>query len=141
MEKQMDLFEVNWGVRADLKDVQEKLWDLIPTSGSCESPRSKNKHLDRFRRAANLGYDLFNNGLMNRRSEFKKFFGFVPIPAPALISPVGFSSTEILIILVIVFVSSVTSLETVLKKFKLFKLLIDLLTKISLKGSPSSTSS
>jgi len=82
MEKQMDLFEVNWGVRADLKDTQEKLWDLIPTSGSCESPRSKNKHLDRFRRAANLAYDLFNNGLMNRRGEFKKFFGFVPIPAP-----------------------------------------------------------
>ena len=80
MEKQMDLFEVNWGVRADLKDVQEKLWDLIPTSGSCESPRSKNKNLDKFRRAANLAHDLFNNGLMNRRGDFKKFFGFVPIP-------------------------------------------------------------
>lgn len=82
MEKQLDLFSVSWGVRADLKDLQEKLFDLIPSEGKCESPLSKNKHLEIFRRAANLGYDLFNNGLMNRRSEFKKFFGFVPIPAP-----------------------------------------------------------
>lgn len=80
--KQADLFEVNWGIRADLKDYQEQLWDLIPTSGRCEFPNSKNKALDKFRRAANLTYDLFNNGLMNRRAEFRKFFGFVPIPAP-----------------------------------------------------------
>ena len=80
MEKQMDLFEVSWGVRADLKDVQSKLFDLIPGSGSVESPRSKNKNLEKFRVAGNLAYDLFNNGLMNRRGEFKRFFGFVPIP-------------------------------------------------------------
>ena len=76
----MDLFEVNWGVRADLKDAKDKLFDLIPGSGSVESPRSKNKNLEKFRVAANLTYDLFNNGLMNRRGEFKRFFGFVPIP-------------------------------------------------------------
>ena len=76
----MDLFEVNWGVRADLKDVQEKLFDLIPASGKCESPLSKNKHLERFRKGANLTYDLFNNALGNHRAEFRKFFGFVPIP-------------------------------------------------------------
>ena len=80
MEKQLDLFSVSWGVRADLKDIQERLFDLVPSSGRCESPNSKNKALDRFRRASNLAYDLFNNGLMNRRGEFKRFFGFVPIP-------------------------------------------------------------
>ena len=94
MEKQMDLFEVNWGVRADLKDIQEKLWDLIPTSGSCESPRSKNKHLDRFRRAANLAYDLFNNGLMNRRQEFRKFFGYAPISPRGYVSKVRWEQIE-----------------------------------------------
>lgn len=81
MEKQLDLFSVSWGVRADLKDIQERLFDLVPSSGRCESPNSKNKALDRFRRASNLAYDLFNNGLMNRRSDFKRFFGFVPIPS------------------------------------------------------------
>ena len=81
MEKQLDLFSVSWGVRADLKDIQERLFDLVPSSGKCESPNSKNKALDRFRRASNLAHDLFNNGLMNRRSDFKRFFGFVPIPS------------------------------------------------------------
>lgn len=80
MKKQLDLFDSSWGVRVDLKDTQEKLFDLVPGSGRCESPLSKNKYLERFRVASNLTYDLFNNGLGNRRKHFGKFFGFVPIP-------------------------------------------------------------
>ena len=65
----------------------------------------------------------------------------VPTPAPAVISPVGFSSTVILIILEPETSDSITCFSTFLKKFKLFILLIDLVVKISLKGSPSSISS
>ena len=64
-----------------------------------------------------------------------------PIPAEAKISPVGFSSTVILIFfcweLSIEIISSFTS-PNILKAFKLF---IDLACNNLLKGAPSSTSS
>ena len=63
----------------------------------------------------------------------------VPVPAAALISPVGFSSIVIFKILVL-FSFEITSYSTLPKIFNDFKLLIDLLNKLSLNGSPSSTS-
>ena len=78
----------------------------------------------------------------------KKLFSFtpkpndppeVPTPAVAYISPVGFSSKEILIVFVLLFSFNLISDSTFLKKFKLFILLIDLVTSISLNGSPSSS--
>lgn len=45
------------------------LHDLIPMNGPV-----KDKKLDRFRRAANCYYDLYNNGLTNRRQEFYGLF-------------------------------------------------------------------
>ena len=65
----------------------------------------------------------------------------VPRPAPAEISPVAFSSTEIFIILDLFNTSSTTSAFTFLKKFKFLILFKDFLFKISLKISPSSNSS
>ena len=56
----------------------------------------------------------------------------VPNPAPAITSPVGFSSTKIFIILRSSDDPSIISELTFLKKFKLFKLLIDFVFKISL---------
>ena len=64
----------------------------------------------------------------------------VPTPAPADTSPVGFSSTEILITLVSGLLPFIISDFTFLKKFKFFKLFTDLFAKISLNGSPSSIS-
>ena len=64
----------------------------------------------------------------------------VPKPAPAEISPVGFSSTSILMILELGFSPSTTLEETDLKKFKLLRLFSLLFCKISLNGSPSSIS-
>jgi len=64
----------------------------------------------------------------------------VPIPAPRLISPVGFSSTLILIIFVAGFDPSTVSDLTVLKIFKDFKLFKLFACRSSLNGSPSSTS-
>ena len=58
----------------------------------------------------------------------------VPTPAPAVISPVGFSSTLILIILASLSLLSIISDFTSLKKLRPFILFIDLLNKISLNG-------
>ena len=46
--------------------------------GKVPHSRSKNKALEKFRVASNLAYDLFNNGLGNRRSHFQGFFGWAP---------------------------------------------------------------
>ena len=43
----------------------DKLEELLPFEGRCENPMSKNKHLEKFRKAQNAAYDLFNNGLCN----------------------------------------------------------------------------
>ena len=54
----------------------------------------------------------------------------VPTPAVAYISPVGFSSTEILIVLVLLFSLNAILDSTFLKKLRLFILLIDFVTRI-----------
>ena len=65
--KQLELFTNNWGVNSGFESLRDKLNDLIPASGRCENPMSKNKHLEKFRRAQNAAYDFFNNGLCNKR--------------------------------------------------------------------------
>ena len=76
---QFDLFQPEWGVNPCFKSLVNKLNDLIPFQGKVSNPRSKNKNLETFRKAQNVVYDLFNNGLCNRRSEFIRLFGFSPI--------------------------------------------------------------
>ena len=73
---QENMFKNPWGVNEGFKHLQEKLEELLPFEGRCEFPNSKNKHLDKFRRAQNAAYDLFNNGLCNKKNEFRKIFGF-----------------------------------------------------------------
>ena len=75
---QGNLFKSSWGVNPGLKHLQEKLDDLIPLQGRVPHSRSKNKALEKFRVASNLTYDLFNNGLGNRRNQFGSFFGWAP---------------------------------------------------------------
>lgn len=55
----------------DLEEVIELLMERVPVSGPCEKRYTKNKRLDRFRRASNVVHDIFNNGLMNRYREIK----------------------------------------------------------------------
>jgi hypothetical protein len=50
------------------------LREMIPASGSVLRPR-KNKALEKFRKACNCYYDLYNNGLINRAREFAGVFG------------------------------------------------------------------
>ena len=52
----------------------EELDALIPDAGEVNEPR-KNKALEKFRVASNCYYDLYNNGLCNRASEFRQVFG------------------------------------------------------------------
>ena len=73
---QEKMFKNPWGVNEGFKHLQEKLDELIPFEGRCEFPNSKNKALDKFRRAQNAAYDLFNNGLGNKRSLFQNIYGW-----------------------------------------------------------------
>lgn len=75
---QEKLFDNSWGVNAGFKHLADKLNDLLPFEGRCENPNSKNKHLDKFRRAQNAAYDLFNNGLCNKRGLFANIYGWAP---------------------------------------------------------------
>ena len=76
--KQLELFTNNWGVNSGFENLRDKLNELIPLSGRCENPMSKNKHLEKFRRAQNAVYDFFNNGLCNKRGLFVSVFGEAP---------------------------------------------------------------
>ena len=76
--EQGELFGISWGINEGFKRLSEKLDDLIPFEGKVPFGRSKNKKLEKFRVAQNLAYDLFNNGLINRKSHFRQFFGWTP---------------------------------------------------------------
>ena len=74
--EQDELFTNPWGVNSGFKHLQEKLDELVPFQGMCENPRTKNKNLEKFRQASNAAYDLFNNGLGNKRSLFQNIYGW-----------------------------------------------------------------
>ena len=73
---QEELFKNPWGINQGFSHLNNNLNDLLPFEGRCEFPNSKNKALDKFRRAQNAAYDLFNNGLCNKRALFKSIFGW-----------------------------------------------------------------
>lgn len=73
---QEELFKNTWGCNQGFSHLNNNLNDLLPLEGRCEFPNSKNKALDKFRRAQNAAYDLFNNGLGNKRALFKSIFGW-----------------------------------------------------------------
>jgi hypothetical protein len=62
-----------WNNDSDLQDIADQLVLMVPDMGPVEQPR-KNKALERFRRASNCYYDLYNNGLCNRGPEFRRLF-------------------------------------------------------------------
>lgn len=52
----------------------EELNKLIPATGEIKG--SKNKALEKFRKASNAYYDIFNNGGCNRAASIRGIFGF-----------------------------------------------------------------
>lgn len=75
---QFELFTNSWGINIGFKHLADKLNELLPLEGRCEKPMSSNKHLEKFRRAQNAAYDLFNNGLCNKRGLFNNVYGWAP---------------------------------------------------------------
>jgi hypothetical protein len=63
-----------WNRNGKYDNFANQLQALIPIEGAVENPR-KNKKLEKFRKAVNCYYDLYNNGLCNRATQFAKVFG------------------------------------------------------------------
>lgn len=64
-----------WNNNGKYDKAQEAIAELVPASGGVDNPRGKNKKLEKFRKASNCYYDLYNNGLCNRAAQFAKVFG------------------------------------------------------------------
>ena len=71
---QLELFTNSWGVNSGFERLRDELNNLIPAAGKVANPMSKNKHLEKFRKAQNAAYDFFNNGLCNKRGLFVSIF-------------------------------------------------------------------
>lgn len=65
---------IYWNGRGEHQELAEKLEAMIPASGSVVDP-TKNPALEKFRKASNCYYDLYNNGLCNCAKAFAKVFG------------------------------------------------------------------
>lgn len=59
---------------SNLEEKVDELNRLIPISGSVDNPK-ENPKLEKFRKAQNIVYDVFNNGLCNRARQVKGVFG------------------------------------------------------------------
>lgn len=68
--KDFILQETYWNGKGERQDLVEKMERLIPGSGKADKPK-----LERLRKAINCYYDLYNNGLYNRASEFRLVYG------------------------------------------------------------------
>lgn len=65
-----------WNGNGKHQKVYEQLNELIPAMGEVPDAKGANRKLEKLRVAANCYYDLFNNGLGNRASQFRRVFGF-----------------------------------------------------------------
>jgi len=68
-----------WEEKGTYQNIAEALQGLIPAIGEVPEGKTTNKHLERFRRAQNCYYDLYNNGLCNRAREFSAVFRIVGV--------------------------------------------------------------
>ena len=59
-----------WEEKGLHQEMANELNLLIPFMGSVENKRYRKK-LERYRKAANAYYDIFNNGLMNRGNQLR----------------------------------------------------------------------
>lgn len=73
----MNNLNTYWNHKGQEQQKADALKKLVPASGAVVNPQ-KNKALEKFRKASNAYYDLYNNGLCNRARSFSRVFG---IPA------------------------------------------------------------
>jgi hypothetical protein len=64
-----------WCNKGKYPEIKTALEKLVPGEGSVVNAK-KNRVLEKFRKASNCYYDLYNNGLCNRAAEFRRVFGF-----------------------------------------------------------------
>lgn len=64
-----------WSHKGKYPEVLAAVQELIPGEGEVVNKKS-NPALEKFRKAQNCYYDLYNNGLCNRRADFRRMFGF-----------------------------------------------------------------
>jgi hypothetical protein len=69
-----------WEEKGTYQTQAEELQALLPYSGEVEKGKTTNKALERFRKAQNCYYDLYNNGLCNRAREFSTVFRISGVP-------------------------------------------------------------
>lgn len=62
-----------WSGNGKYEVLIKNLQKLVPDNGTVKNPK-KNRKLEKFRKAQNCYYDLYNNGLCNRASEFARMF-------------------------------------------------------------------
>ncbi len=71
--KMNDVDMTYWNHSGRHQEFQNRLETLIPTSGEVSNAK-QNRALELYRKAGNCYYDLYNNGLCNRRQEFYSIF-------------------------------------------------------------------
>lgn len=69
-----------WNEEGFHQTIAEALQGLIPAIGEVLEGKTTNKALERFRRAQNCYYDLYNNGLINRAREFSTLYRIAGVP-------------------------------------------------------------
>lgn len=69
-----------WNNEGTYQDIAEALQGLLPSHGEVPDGKTTNKCLERFRKAQNCYYDLYNNGLCNRAREFSTVFRIPGVP-------------------------------------------------------------
>ena len=80
---QKELF-LSWGQTPLMEHLSEKLQELVPFEGEVEDKKN-NPALEKFRKATNVVYDIFNNGLINRQWQVFGVLGLrkrdLPLPS------------------------------------------------------------
>ena len=69
-----------WDNKGRYQAKADSLKDLLPFFGSVPNAKTTNKHLEKFRKASNCYYDLYNNGLCNMAREFSTVFRIPGVP-------------------------------------------------------------
>jgi len=69
-----------WSNEGKHQALADLLQALSPAIGEVPDGKKQNKHLERFRKAMNCYYDLYNNGLCNRAREFSRLYKLSGIP-------------------------------------------------------------
>ena len=63
-----------WNQLGTHQNLARELGALLPTIGEIKGP--KTRALEKFRKASNAYYDIFNNGGCNRGAQIQSIFGF-----------------------------------------------------------------